>query len=197
MEIVDPPVSGDLRQHTMPKIDMSGNKWLRELITGQGHATIHDLYQSSMEPRMRNFWVGDLASGSDYCGGGLMCLAHVAFQQTNGGRLNNSRIPSFEESKWQFLYLVLHHMTTDKQRHLVSFLIGALLPHMKPGDFFKETSVPRHRDGETHADKNTHRQSHKTPTVTLSTPTTLNQHCDILLALKLLTDRHHSDHGAS
>ena len=95
---------------------------------------------------MRNFWVGDLATGSDHSGGGLMLLAHVAFQQTNGGRLNNTRIPSFEESKWQLLYLVLHHMTTDKQRRLVSFLVGALLPHMKPGAFFKETFVPCYRD---------------------------------------------------
>ena len=44
MEAVDPPVSGDRRLHTMPKIDMSGNEWLRELMTGQGCATIHDLY---------------------------------------------------------------------------------------------------------------------------------------------------------
>ena len=125
MEVVDPPVSGDRWRHAMRKIDMSGNEWLRELMTGQGCVTIHDLYQSSMAPRMRSFWVGDLATGSDHCVGGLMCLAHVAFQQTNDARLNNTRISSFDESKWQFLYLVLHHMTTDKQQRLVSFLVGA------------------------------------------------------------------------
>jgi hypothetical protein len=96
-----------------------------------------------------------------------MHLAHVAFQQARGGCLNNLRIPGFEESKWQFQCLVLHHMTTDKQRRLVSFLIGALLPHMKPGALFKETVAPRHNDlGKHYGSSGQHSMSNNLPVPT-------------------------------
>jgi hypothetical protein len=130
-----------------PRIDMEGNEWLQELLRDTQTATVAEMHGAFTGPqlgRMKNFWLAELASGSGYCGGGLMLLVAKAFQQVRDAQLDKTRFPDFAEAKFHLDNLVQYQSMNEKQRLRQSQITQTIMEHVPPGAFLKETCVPKY-----------------------------------------------------
>jgi hypothetical protein len=76
----------------VPKLKMDGNEWLDKLFVNTRKATKDDVIAAFDHPKLENmkiFYLSELASGKNKCGGGLMYLAGRAFQQAKDSLLED------------------------------------------------------------------------------------------------------------
>ena len=121
------------------------NQWLANLLKEQPHATKFDLDAIFRPPEVNNmktFWVAELGSGRQRCGGGAIYLAARAFQQAKDKQLNHDLYPDFPEAMWQLKYMINHQLSTDRQRRLVWDFTNDLVQQIPRGVFFKRTWLP-------------------------------------------------------
>lgn len=108
------PVLPTGKTSQFPLINMNGNEWLKHALKHVPYATINDLQQCFADSDlkgMKDFWIAELMSGPGRCGGGLCYLSTRAFQQTTTQHHDEQRLHDFEESHWQFDYMLQYQST--------------------------------------------------------------------------------------
>lgn len=130
-----------------PPIDRHGHEWLDEALKDTPRATVQDLFGAFGCPKtqhMKNFWVAELGSGDGRCGGGLVLLTGRAFQQVKDSQLEHTRLPDYEEAKWQLNNLIQYQSMNEKQRRRQSGLHNSLMEFFPTEMFFKHTYLPEY-----------------------------------------------------
>ena len=141
------PVLPTGKTSQFPLINMNGNEWLKHALKHVPYATINDLQQCFADSDlkgMKDFWIAELMSGPGRCGGGLCYLSARAFQQTITQRLDEQRLPDFEEARWQFDCMLQYQSMNDKQRHRQSRITKKLMEFFPRDRFFQMTYVPEY-----------------------------------------------------
>ena len=131
-----------------PRINMKGNEWLQKAMKDYPMATITDLRRLFSAPGlegMGDFWTAELMSGEGRCGGGLCLIVAIAFQQATILRLDENRIPDFEEALWHFDSMVQCHSMNDKQRQRQHRITRKLMEYFPKDSFFKTTYIPEYK----------------------------------------------------
>ena len=128
-----------------PKLKMDGNEWLNKLLIGTKKATRNDVMAAFAKPQLEHlkiFYVSELASGEDKCGGGLMYLVAKAFAQAKDSQLDDEEYPDYIEAKWQVNYMIQYQSMNEKQRLRQSHIDQALVSFLKKKDMFDVTNLP-------------------------------------------------------
>lgn len=140
----------------VPKLKMDGNEWLDKLFVNTRKATKDEVIAAFEHPKldhMKIFYLSELASGENKCGGGLMYLAGRAFQQAKDSQLADDQYPDYNEAKWQVNYMIQYQSMNERQRQRQSHLDQALISWVKEQQqtqfclvkeqsFFKVTYLP-------------------------------------------------------
>lgn len=147
MDVTSTKVTTDINQKICcyPKIPLGGNEWLAQAMAGTNRATTQELFGAFGRPElshMKNFWVAEHGTGEGRCGGGLIYLAARAFQQVKTSQLDPTKLPNFDEARWQFDTLVHYHSMNDKQRRRQARINKTLMDFFPRDMFFKATLLP-------------------------------------------------------